>query len=227
MVTIFDRGSRWFSAYPTSAATADAAVSALELWIAQHGVPEILISDRGSHFESSVFRELMQKAGIEKRRTTAYHPQANGAVERQHRRLKEALKAKCADCNRQWLKNLPWVLLGLRNSISDDTNLSAAQRVYGHQLNIPGCVFETDLLIPHSSVPNREFVRESSHVPKDLSSCEYVWLRKPSLGSTLSRPYMGPFQVLSRNFDKNIIELNIKGRKETVNIERVKPAYKL
>jgi hypothetical protein len=44
--------------------------------------------------------------------TTAYHPQANGLVERTHRQLKDALRARQAGVD--WPAHLPWVLLGLR-----------------------------------------------------------------------------------------------------------------
>ena len=53
-------------------------------------------------------------------RTTAYHPCANGLVERFHRQLKVALKAM-QDLN-HWVKSLPLVLLGIRTNIKQDIN---------------------------------------------------------------------------------------------------------
>jgi transposase InsO family protein len=76
--------------------------------------------------------------GILHTMTTAYHPQANGLVERLHRRLKEALKARLAAAT--WPEHLPWVLLGIRSAPRDDSGISAAELVYGAPLCLPGVI---------------------------------------------------------------------------------------
>ena len=188
-------------------------------------VPEILISDRGTHFESQLFKEMTQKLGIEKRRVTAFHPSANGGVERQHRRLKEALRAKSEVAPREWLANLPLVLLGLRNSISKDTGASAAQSVFGRQLSVPGCIFEGSFNVEDIKDSHRSFTRKDCHVPEALKTCTHVWLRKHGRILSLSRPYYGPFPVVTRNFDNHTMVLLTNNREETVTMERVKPAF--
>ncbi len=50
---------------------------------------------------------------IKHRPTTAFLPQANGMVERLHRRLKDTLRTRGA--NATWAAELPWVLLGLHS----------------------------------------------------------------------------------------------------------------
>ena len=67
--------------------------------------------------------------------TTAYHPQANGMVERFHRQLKAALRARCSGAD--WLEHLPWVLLGLRTAPKEEAGVSAAEAAYGHSLMLP------------------------------------------------------------------------------------------
>lgn len=225
LLTIFDRATRWFSAYPTSTSSSEAAASCLVRWISIFGVPEILISDRGAHFEAQLFQEVSRKLGIEKRRTSAYHPSANGAVERQHRRLKEALRAKSENAPRNWLRNLPLVLLGLRNAISEDTGVSAAQSTFGRQLNIPGCIFEGEMDVLQEKLPPRMHRRSNPHVPDSLSTCTHVWILKPGMRPSLTRPYEGPFRVLSRNLQSNYFVVNVKGIEETIPMERLKPAW--
>ena len=55
------------------------------------GLPEVLITDQGSNFDSEVFREVCAFLGIDKRRTTAYNPKANGLVERMHSTMKSII----------------------------------------------------------------------------------------------------------------------------------------
>ena len=55
-----------------------------ECFIAVFGVPAKLLSDRGANFTSALVEELCSAFGIQKCRTTAYHAQCNGQVERFH-----------------------------------------------------------------------------------------------------------------------------------------------
>jgi hypothetical protein len=62
-------------------------------------------------FTSALWAAAMKLLGIKHQMSTAFHPQSNGLVERAHRRLKEALKAKLAGGD--WPSHLPWIPLGL------------------------------------------------------------------------------------------------------------------
>ena len=67
----------------------------LDGWIANFGVPDSVTSDQGAQFTSKLWRELNTLLGVERvNHTTAYHPQANGLVERFHRQLKDSFKAR-------------------------------------------------------------------------------------------------------------------------------------
>jgi hypothetical protein len=69
------------------------------------------------------------------RQTTTYHPESNGTVERLHRRLKDALRARTAAVT--WAKEIPWVLLGFHAQLREDTGLSLAGEVFGAQIVLP------------------------------------------------------------------------------------------
>jgi transposase InsO family protein len=101
-------------------------------WIMLFGVPETITSDLGPQFTSHVWSQFCETLHITHCQSTAYHPELNGAVERLHRRLKDAQRARTAMAT--WVKEIPWVLLGLRAQLREDTGLSPAETVFVLQL---------------------------------------------------------------------------------------------
>ena len=94
LLTCVDRFTRWPGVILLTAITAeDVAQALLSGWIARFGVPSTTVTDRGRQFKSKLWHTLMTLLGSKRARTTAYHPQSNGIVERFHRQLKAALKA--------------------------------------------------------------------------------------------------------------------------------------
>ena len=115
-------------------------------WIARFGVPSDISSDRGPQFTSALWAEVGKLLGMKHHRTTSYHPQANGLVERFHRSMKASLRARLKGPD--WINELPWVLLGLRTAPKEDLDTSSAELVYGAPLTVPG-----DFLANPTSVP--------------------------------------------------------------------------
>ena len=64
--------------------------------IYKHGYPEVLQSDRGTHFVNRVIEDLTEKFRIKHCLSSPYHPQTNGLVERFNQTLCEKL-AKLAE----------------------------------------------------------------------------------------------------------------------------------
>ncbi|KAA3680865.1 uncharacterized protein DEA37_0003115 [Paragonimus westermani] len=94
LLTCIDRFTRWPEAIPLSnTSTVSVARAFVEYWVAHYGCPSTITSDRGTQFESVLFSQLTKLLGVHRARTTAYHPQANGLVERFHRQLKASLRA--------------------------------------------------------------------------------------------------------------------------------------
>ena len=60
------------------------------------GVPDALLSDRGTSLLSHLMRDVCEALGIRKLNTTAYHLQCDGLVERYNRTLKPALRKHAA-----------------------------------------------------------------------------------------------------------------------------------
>ena len=92
--------------------TAEAVLDAfVATWVARYGVPANLTSDRGVQFTSATWTDWCSEYGVRHIPTTAFHPQANGMLERLHRQMKDALHARGSTA--YWADHLPWVMLGI------------------------------------------------------------------------------------------------------------------
>nr|VZI45039.1 unnamed protein product [Spirometra erinaceieuropaei] len=110
LLTCVDRYTRWAETSTLPNAQAETIVKAfVSRWIAMFGAPSTVTTDLGAQFESVLFQTLLNFLGCTRIRTTAYHPTANGMVERFHRQLKTALRAVEDPGN--WSDNLPLAFL--------------------------------------------------------------------------------------------------------------------
>src|SRR6266487_1524514 len=203
-------------------------------WIQHFGLPTNITSHRGRQFESGLWKELLNAFGIQHTETTAYHPQANGMVERFHRQLKSALRARLT--SDRWAEQLPVVMLGIRSAIKEDLGCSAAQLVFGAAPRLPKC-----LALPTISAAVEPYLRQlqtvarnlqftppdwhgntAAHVSEKLAQTNFVNVERLNIHPTLEPQYAGPFRVLERTAKYFLIDRD--GRHERVTIDRLIPA---
>lgn len=232
ILTMIDRDTSWTEVVPLNDITSESVIKALtKEWISRFGVPEIIVSDNGRQFISEVFSNFCESFGIEHRHTTPYHPQCNGKVERFHRSLKNALRSQGTNAERNWLENLPLIMLGIRNAVGEDSELSPSQTIYGTTIRLPG-----DIVLPsHSDGQTRvstEFQNSClrSHgitktfMPKGIDKCKFVWIKRETR-RPLQPVYEGPYRVSRRNEDGKVIEVIRRGRTERISIDKIRPAF--
>lgn len=71
------------------------------------GLPDALISDRGTQFASRAFKGFLQKLRIDSALSTAYHPQSDGQTERMNQELEQYLRVFCDLHQDDWVDLLP------------------------------------------------------------------------------------------------------------------------
>ena len=245
LLTIVDRFTRWPVAIPIANITAETVADAFAHgWVATYGVPVAITTDRGSQFLSSIWTQLMSQWGIKTITTAAYHPEANGLVERLHRRLKEALIALSNDHPVEWFWKLPLALLAIRTTLKPDIGASPADLVFGDALALPGDAVQTaDPVDEHAQqrqasllanlrveVSRLQPTPTSTHrtpklfVPGELQTATHVFVRRGGVQPSLSAPYEGPFRVVSRTPTGFRVRLS-QGRTELITLSRLKPAH--
>ena len=95
-------------AYPSKTQTALA--TAKLLWnnfIVHYGFPTKIISDQGCNFESELIANLCQVAGVQKLRTSPYHPQTNGQCEQFNSTLLNMLGTLTLEQKKDWKTYVP------------------------------------------------------------------------------------------------------------------------
>ena len=99
-------------------------------------MPHELHSDQGRNFESQVMALVCRRLDIHKTRTTPYHPQSDGLVERFNRSLVDGL-AKVLENENEWDTLVPLICMQYRASTHRVTGCSPAQLMFGRELRIP------------------------------------------------------------------------------------------
>jgi hypothetical protein len=128
-------------------------------------------------------------------------------VERCHRRLKDALRARLAGPD--WPLHLPWVLMGLQATPTEDTGVSATEIVFGVPLVLPGQILDTEepppadfiAILRQSNLPPPSrplsYAQMAAKLAVALLSAVFVYIWKGGAVPPLSPLYSGPYKVLA------------------------------
>ncbi len=138
MVVAREDVSGWPEARALRRATAQAVAEFLrEDVFARHGCPTTIVVDGGSE-NKGVVEDVCELYSVKKHTVTAYHPQANGVVERGHKQLVDGLSKACAgDSIRKWPDHLISVLWADRITVRKSTKFSPFELVYGRKCLLP------------------------------------------------------------------------------------------
>ena len=106
-------------------------------FICRFGIPEQLHTDQGRNFESTLIKEICKILGITKTRTTPYHPQSDGMIERFNRTVLNMLSTVVSDDEYNWDLHLPTLMLAYRTSRHETTGATPFSLVYGREAKLP------------------------------------------------------------------------------------------
>ena len=138
ILVIGDYFSKWTEAFPLPNQEAETVVKVLvEQWVCRLGAPRIIHSDQGRNFESKLFKEVYQLLNMHKTRTSAYHPQSDGMVERFNRTLASMLSLFVDENQANWDTLLPYVMMAYRSSVHSSTGFTPYKVVFGQEIVLP------------------------------------------------------------------------------------------
>jgi len=138
LLTFIDHFSKYVEAFliPDQTAETCASVYATQI-VTRHGTGSSLITDQGPAFMSSFFQGTCKILGIRRIRTSSYHPQSNGVIERWHRSLHSGLSHYINVTNTNWDTSVPFCLMSYRANPRNTTGFSPFYIMHEREVTLP------------------------------------------------------------------------------------------
>ena len=137
ILVVCDYATRYPEAIPLKKFTAPVIADELIEIFSRHGVPREILTDQGTNFTSQLLQELYKMIGVKPIKTSPYHPQTDGLVERFNQTLKQMLKKTIEEEGRDWHKLIPYVLFAYREVPQSTTGFSPFELIYGRDIRGP------------------------------------------------------------------------------------------
>ena len=100
------------------------------------GLPKSVQSDQGSNFMSGIFQQVMHELEIKQYRSSAYHPESQGASETFRQTLKN-IRSYSFDTEKDWDDGIHLLLFAVRESVQESLGFSHFELVFGHSVRGP------------------------------------------------------------------------------------------
>ena len=104
------------------------------------GIPDELLTDQGSSFVSELLNQLSSLLRIRRIKTSPYHPQTDGLVERFNGTLKQMLRRFVSEAPGAWDELLQCLLFSYREVPQASTGFSPFELLYGRHVRGPSDV---------------------------------------------------------------------------------------
>ena len=242
LLTIMCTSTRFPEGIPLRNIKTKSIVKALIKFFTFVGLPKSVQSDQGSNFMSGIFQQVMHELGIKHYRSSTYHPESQGALERFHQISKNMIRSYCFDTEKVWDEGIHLLLFAVRVSIQESLGFSPFELVFGHSVRGPLKLLkekflsndETPLnLLQYVSDFRNRLSRACEVARSNLKSSQgkmkarydnHVIDRKfkpgdkvlallPIPGRSLQARYFGPYTIDKKTSDLNYI-INTPGRRK-------------
>ena len=191
--------------------------------VCRYGMPDGIVSDRGSVFTSAFWSAVCFHSKIKRRLSTAFHPQTDGQTERQNQVLEHYLRVFANDKQTSWAKQLPMAEFAYMNSWHSSIGTTPFFLMYGYH---PEIRWEVEDDSPEGKVPSaNDRVRQlqaarddaaerlnaavaaqtkhynKTHQPQSYKVGDLVMLATKNLkqkrpSKKLSHKFVGPFRIV-------------------------------
>jgi hypothetical protein len=192
--------------------------------IRHHGIPDSLISDRGTLFTSQFWTALSKLLGIKHRLSTSFHPQTDGQTERLNQVIEQYLRIFCNYQQDNWHSLLPVAEFAYNNAYQASIKTSPFYANYGYHprftfstttaspLDIPAAKELADKLAAHhdalaenikTAQDTQARYYDAKHQRVEFKVGDKVWLLSTNINTErpskkLDWKRLGPYTILER-----------------------------
>ena len=249
ILVICDYASRYPEAIPLRRIDASRIANELVKLFARVGVPEEILTDQGTNFTSHLLQEIYKLLRIKPIRTTPYHPQTDGLVERFNHTLKSMLRKTATTEGKNWDDLLPYLLFAYREVPQASTGFSPFELLYGRQVRGPLDILRDSwiaspktsesivsyvLLMQERLSELRDLVKQNLQHAQDsqktwydknarnrqLQPGDHVLVLLPTSTNKLLAEWQGPY-VVTRRIGKVNYEIHMPNRRKQKQIFHV------
>ena len=140
----------------------------------------------------------MYELGIKQYKSSAYHPESQGALERFHQTLKNMIRSYCFDTEKDWDEGIHLLLFAVRESVQESLGFSPFELVFGHTVRGPLKLLKEKFLSDDDSSLN--LLQYVSDFKNRLSkACEAA---RSNLKSAQTK--------MKSHYDENALDINVE-----------------
>ena len=186
------------------------------------GLPQSIVSDRGSVFTAKYWSALCFYTKVRRRLSTAYHPQTDGQTERQNQTLEQYLRAYINYQQDDWVEWLRMAEFAYNNSIHASTGVTPFFAMHGFhprmedhipegaELDVPAAKDRIESVLVmrkelearwQEAVKTQATYYDEKRTPRNYAVGQQVWLSAQNIRTTrpnrkLDFKRHGPFRIL-------------------------------
>lgn len=137
LLVVIDHFTEWVELYFMVRITAADVALKLMLVFYRHGIPDTILSDQGSNYQSQLLAEIYELLDVHKVRTSPYHPQCDGITERFNRTIQSMLTSFVNDNQKNWCTLLPSLAFAYNTAVHSSTKATPFELMYGRNPKVP------------------------------------------------------------------------------------------
>jgi transposase InsO family protein len=141
MLVAVDKFTKWVEATPVTTQDSTAAINFIKSIVFCFGVPHSIITNNGTNFTSTEFKNYCESLGIKLKFASVAHPKSNGQVEKANglicNGIKKRLLAPLEKAKHAWVDELPSILWSLRTTPNAATQEIPFFMVHGAEAVLP------------------------------------------------------------------------------------------